>query len=433
MNERKGHPQSFFWGALLLCAFACHLKLMTMDLLPYNTAVVEEHQATFAVLNEKVPNTQTSTIPQSGLFLHVQSWREGMSGWKRSLANIIVMSQKLNATLVEPGIENGRLVVQGNIWLTEVLQELSAPMMIPLHEFQALNISTVFEMCLDKCLAPQKGVCKKRKASRPCGTIPSDYKKPISFNLSAAVETSSTQRAVLRIHKLWKDSLIKMGIEMGNGDVIKLHDDDASNQIRHKFQFHPSLFRLADSALQLMGFGNSDEFGIIHWRAELPNMDYMECAKSIVQTKENMLSAASSRSNAAPPRFLLVSSLSVASNTTTASHPLFWGGAQALSNNSTAQQALQYLLGQGDLAKVDQVFKALDIRDWIIAAVLDLILAQKSVMFATCTNKCKDCLKCNHAGSFAWTAISMRKENRNSSVGSYPCWPVGKDYVLSTS
>jgi hypothetical protein len=188
-----------------------------------------------------------------------------------------------------------------------------------------------------------------------------------------------------------------------------------------------------------MGIGNDSDFAIIHWRAEIPNMNYMECAERIVNAKDAML--LSSPKNA--PRFLLMSSLSTSNST-----GMQWGGAQAMAPNATAQRALQYLMNDHGFSKIDQVFDQLDIHDWIIAAALDLILAQKATHFATCTRDCKgswpnrDCLNCNHAGSFALTALQMRAAYTNITTNattttnttgtSYPCWPVSMPIVDTT-
>jgi hypothetical protein len=321
--------------------------------------------------------------------------------------------------LVEPGIKDGRLVVQGNVWLSELLNltdyyhsKKFAMTMMPLHEFQALNISSSFDICLDK----------ENNATKSCGTIPCDYKKSSSTNLTAAVQASLRGPVVLKVHGLWWESLMNMGVEINKDGVTKrLHDRKKSNHVRGQLKFRESLFRLADSALQLMGIGS--EFAIIHWRAEIPNINYMECAESIVKAKDSMLMASPNSS------FLLMSSLSASHSTSMQG----WGGAQSMSQNTTAQQALNYLMNDHAFRKLDQVFQALDIKDWIIAVALDLIMAQKSTHFATCTRGCERsqysyCLKCNYAGSFALTALQMRKEY--TTIGTYPCWPVSIDTKL---
>jgi hypothetical protein len=68
-----------------------------------------------------------------------------------------------------------------------------------------------------------------------------------------------------------------MGVEItnsNNGIPLRPHDYKASEQVR---------------CLATDGYRKYIEFAIIHWRAEIPNMNYMECAERIVNAKDTML------------------------------------------------------------------------------------------------------------------------------------------------
>ena len=52
---------------------------------------------------------------QGRLVIYVSSWEEGISSWRKSLAEIMVVTWRLNATLVETCITQGRLVSCGEL------------------------------------------------------------------------------------------------------------------------------------------------------------------------------------------------------------------------------------------------------------------------------------------------------------------------------
>ena len=117
--------------------------------------------------------------------------------------------------------------------------------------------------------------------------------------------------------------------------------------------------------------------------------------------------------------FVLMSSLST--NTS-----MQWAGSRARSEGSNSDKALEFLIHDNGFKMVDQVFDKFEVKDLVISAALDLIIAQKSTKFATCTHDCKTarnkhCLSCNHAGLFALLALKMR--SGKSAEDSWSCWP----------
>ena len=103
-------------------------------------------------------------------------------------------------------------------------------------------------------------------------------------------------------------------------------------------------------------------------------------------------------------------------------------------NGSKAQQALNFLVRENGFTKVDDLLKkknaSIDKVDSGMLAIYDLILASKSMNFATCarggghgcTNKARRlCEECNHVGKFGKLALSFRSDNEKGS--SWACWP----------
>lgn len=366
-------------------------------------------------------STSSNLRMEPGLFIHVHSWNEGMAAWRKSFSNLISIARKLNATLVEPGIRNGRLTGdEGNVQFTDVFNQTLIhkfhPKFVTLQEFGKIatnnSMTGVFDLCLDQCLSTSQN-CKK-KGPKPCedGTMASDFKKKRSDALDRAIQSSRVKPTVINMYKVWKDSLHNVEAEHGNS-FGRLYDEKDSKDAQNHLQFRDSLYEMADLVLEDMGIIPGSEFATVHWRAERPNIDYVNCAKSIVAASKNM--GLQSPDNAT---FVLMSSLST--NTS-----MQWAGSRARAMGTNSDQALQLLLHDHGFKMVDQIFDKFQVKDLIISAVLDLIIAQKSTKFATCTRDCKNarnkhCLSCNHAGLFALLAIKLRNAE---SKESWSCWP----------
>jgi len=365
-----------------------------------------------------------------------------MAGWRKSLANLQVYAKRLHAKVVEPGISNGRLVAgKGNLRLLELMDPTKFDPdvdWISLEELQQALLEsnstavTTIHMCLDICDPSlfEKKRCKPRKGPLACPlgnnqSIPSDYRKKSSPRLKQALDLVAEGKVVLlKIHEFWKDGLsqIRLIQESHNQSddnkgpsIVELHDGKEADRLRNLFDFQPRLYKLAIVALELLGIPQGHPFHAIHWRAELASMNYAECARRILTAQQQMiLSSASSNET----KFILLSSLST-------DRTRIWRGKEIYAEDS--QTALHMLLkhnGPRAFLKVDQVYDALQLRDPIEAAAIDLILAEKASHFATCTSKCsKNCLQCNHSGFFALLAIGMRNKQLKQS---YPCWPGGK-------
>ncbi len=54
------------------------------------------------------------------------------------------------------------------------------------------------------------------------------------------------------------------------------------------FDFSGMPYDTVDNLLQLMGVSNNSDFDVVHWRAELPNIQYDDCASKMLQARDAM-------------------------------------------------------------------------------------------------------------------------------------------------
>ena len=67
-----------------------------------------------------------------------------------------------------------------------------------------------------------------------------------------------------------------------------LHDREIERVLSGYFEFESHHYDTVDHLLQLMGIANTSDFDVIHWRAELPNIRFNDCADKILQAKHAM-------------------------------------------------------------------------------------------------------------------------------------------------
>ena len=72
--------------------------------------------------------------------------------------------------------------------------------------------------------------------------------------------------------------------------------------------FHPDHSNTVQHILQSANI-SSDDFSLIHWRAEKKGMDLMECAEAVLDTRDAIVKTDNSITDASPRPFLLMTSL----------------------------------------------------------------------------------------------------------------------------
>jgi len=321
-----------------------------------------------------------------------------MGSWRRSLSEILVVSRCLNATLVEPCIKNGRLVSCGDNEAGSLVKLGDVFSLTRMKEFHPAISS--FEDYKKYVVndTPRFTICMHHgNPTDACGDSKSLSRKKNSTQVDQSVETSLQRQSILEVTHFRRQAFSNM---IHNGAPL-VQKDQLSLVNSQYLTFRNEHYVHAKKLLREMGVNGT--FAVIHWRAELENIDYMGCAQAILKAKEAM--------NMTNTSFVLMSSLNKDEN-------LQWGGVHRMSKNTTSQEALSFLSDAG-IYKLDRVVD--EVQDLIYLAVWDLILAGTAEAFATCTGGCRSfCSKCNYQGAFAKLAAQLRENNGKESV---LCWP----------
>ena len=360
--------------------------------------------------------TSIQTLPVSGphkLYLYIPSWMEGMSSWMISLSEVLVLAKQLNATFVEPCISNGRLGSCQHGERNGTRPKLRLSQVLDLERMQQYHADIVtydeYERAitaLDSDEPTVVSLCLHHFSPHPkCDGAPLLYGAPRIPQLRTAQALSQNATTVLQIQQYSKYGLRKS----------KWINDEEADMVKVNYLgLSPQHLERVSVLLERMGIHHDEPFSVIHWCAELPNLDYLACADQILQARDVIMEQRQLQLQPAQP-FILMSSLNTNAD-------YMWKGAKLLAENSTSGQALQKLLDHGFL-KLDQVIDYTTLEDPMMLAVYDLILALKATEFVTCARGCQDsaCAACNWLGSFAGLAVSMRRDVGNKS--STQCWP----------
>jgi hypothetical protein len=352
-------------------------------------------------------------LPATGLWMVVESFNEGISAWLQTIVQLALLAKHFNATLVEPNIQNGRLIspgIGGNIRLFDVLDQKALRKIHPkwaTHQDYARLValdpaSKVFDWCIAKANHPN---CKYIG-----GNFDQNQLRNSTVLHQAVAALQHHERVILRMDGLWINSF--ENLKFREGYVVPA---EAKWLAVNTIDFSPQMHVLANQTLRLMNIEENDIFSVIHWRAELDNIDYLKCAGYISQAQSIMQKDMETRNYTS--KFLLMSSLS-----SDESH--IWGGAKEKARNSSATQALDRLMRVHSFAMSSEILPPQ--KDLVVYSAVDLILAERAMSFATCSNKCKRsrvCKECNYFGRFAGLALVSRSRDKAKKIGTYKCWP----------
>ena len=341
----------------------------------------------------------TGRMRSGRLWIHVKSFDEGLSGWRITLSEILVLARKLNGTLVEPCIHNGRLgscredskVRLRDVFNMTILESFHS-YIVPFEHFQnqtALGGAQHFTMCMQK--SSPRSLCKKGD---------SQFKKWHSREIEQSIEASRDGHAVLEIEHFRKYAFNRMRYK---GSLL-VQQSLVTTVMDQYLVFLEEHHRTVDHLLQKMGIHGG--FAVIQWRGELENMDYLKCAQAVLNARQAM--------NLPNTSFVLMSSLNTHKS-------LQWSGAKRMAEKkSSAHEALSLLMNAG-FYKLDSAIGT-DVKDLVFLAVWDLIIAMKADSFATCSDcsRFHFCTKCNYQGKFMRLAMSLRKSVGKESLS---CWP----------
>jgi hypothetical protein len=317
-----------------------------------------------------------------------------------SISELLVVARALNATLVEPCMRVGRLVPcdypfdgtlvrLGDVLdlnrLGELCQHISSFESFQKH---TTNNATVHRVCFATPQDPCESSLPSHRGHRSV---------PEVENAISSIQ-KGTSPVVLFIEKYRKNAINELRL----GEKKVVHKREV-NRLKSSLRFRQEHYDQVDQFLEK---ANLTSFSMIHWRAEIDGIDYLRCAKAIVKVKESMQNTP----------MVLMSSLNTRPS-------YMWGGAAEKAKNTSAQDALNFLIHDNGFTKLDTIIDEQDVKDPGMLAVWDLILAMKANEFATCTRECHNnliCSECNHLGNFAKFAVDMRSQVKRKSAS---CWP----------
>ena len=414
--------------AAIYCSVAMVMSVQNRQPAPSNLLMTSGENVTLTtptsssvVLNDSHVVANTGSL-RPRLWILVSDWGEGMAGWIRSLSEVLLLAKSLNATLVEPCARNGRLKscsVTSSLPVSEIFNiphlfegtNNQVPLMAPYSVFEqetAARDLPRFAFCM--CLHSLQR-CLKRCADQ--GVPNRIHRREIPEIVQAVNEVETSRKdVILEITNMWRNSLenflLRNQAVMTRMELIEFRQS-------HFERFHPRHYEYVDSLLRR---ANLTRFSVIHWRAEKPNIDYIECAQDVLKSRE-IMDARRDRGTH-QHEWILASTLST-------NVDLMWSGSkkQALMNaRSPPEAALDLLINQKDFRKIDNLVPISEMEDSTLLPVWDLILATRADQYATCTRECaKDsgCGTCNHRGKFGDLAISMRL---TAGKVSEKCWPI---------
>lgn len=377
------------------------------------------------------PSLHNFPPPEKGLWIVVESFNEGISGWRKALVQVAMLAQRFNATFVEPQVKDGRLfsptAVEGNIRLFHVLDP---------RILRKINTKWATKEDYERLLKrdpPAKVYewCVGNRKQKDCKFVPGSFQRDQMRHNKALNEAVAAleqyDHVIFRMDRVWMSSLDRLRYRQRLVAPPARAEEIVSNTL----EFAPQMHANANLTLQLMNISEQQGYAVIHWRAEKNDIDYLKCAQYIAESQSNMKKDLAER-NIEAAKFVLMSSLSVDE-----SH--IWAGAKAKAVNTTAQEALHFLMKDRGFEMSSA--KLPPQKDLVVYAAVDLILAQRALSFATCstaTSCQKDvrCSSCNWLGKFAGMALKSRsnvdknddadvdsRESANFAPGTYNCWP----------
>lgn len=415
-----------------------------------------------------VKSIPTPPTPQQSLvvqhppprWLHVDDISEGMANWRTAIVELLLVAKHLDAVFVEPCILQGRVtschklpssssslmmtttttnhhvrVRLGDVLDVDKLRRDVHPWIVTQEEYEKATTTTTttttrFVFCMHEGNPSPVAVCIRdgKRLDNFYGASTNPFIDQVLTMMGGQQQQEPSW--VMDIHAYRKGGFAKT--------VIRQHKEQ-QRQHQHKGnQRQPKLLLLDSKLVQHVLEHNVDfpskhylhvagflrrfrivnnNYNVIHWRAEVPHMNYADCAEQIIRAKNIM----SNHKNSTPT--ILISSLNHI--------PMHqWGGGGTFTRPGSAM-TLRSLMKEHGLLKLDTILGRSNTQDADVAAVDDLIylaiwdqiLSQNATKFATCTKACKakkSCKACNYQGSFGEVAVGLRAKVGRESL---TCWP----------
>jgi hypothetical protein len=449
------------------------------------------------VEQQPVLSNTTSTIkegsfnPHTHIWINVKTFAEGIGGWSTTLLELIRLANTtttMGISIVEPCMLHGRLGMcvddnnSSSIPVSEIfdLKEVLVverssgrlhPIMIPYQEYNIMNTTNSI-LRYNICMSRFKG---NETNPIPMARCPTSTSLPRDVDLSKLLllsqqrqassdgnssSSSTSNNIILNLEDYWMNDS-KLGKLIGIDKHVTTTNKELLPQ---QLSFHPNHIQTVERILNRVNItAGNDDFSVIHWRAEKVGMNYIDCAKAVLNAKILMMEEEQQQQQEEEGgdgggdgevqqqqhSFILLTSLNYNAS-------LMWTGSRnAVQKTDTVKQALDMLLSDKQFILFDNLLsqemedssssrqeeetnvqrqQQRYYHDSGMLAIYDLILAIKSKTFASCARDesygCDEvatqvCDMCNHIGKFGKLAISLRRKFNpiTSNGSSYGCWP----------
>jgi hypothetical protein len=371
---------------------------------------------------EVVPKVKAAAQQPQGLWIYVLSWEEGMSSWRRSFAEVLLVAKRMNGTLVLPCVKEGHLCTCEGIPPNERISIGDIYDIQKLQEYRR-HMATHEQFRAQTDVAHQSTICMHMGNPRDvCATNRSSLKTDIpELNQAAAVAVNKSRRgiSILKVHNFRKQAFFKVRY---NGKTLFSNPHSQIDRIVKQLEFRQEHYHRVDDFLARMNITTPNQktsYAAIQWRAEHPGMDYQKCAIAITRSRAIM----SESGGVSMGDFVLISPLNLRPEMQWAimTYKMELNPGEANAKSS----ALKLLLDSG-FHKLDTVLMTEQGEtihgDQTLLAVWDLILVQRADSFASCYG-CQNtsiCTHCNWMGNSARYALDLRSRVNKTS---FTCWP----------
>lgn len=356
-----------------------------------------------------------------GLWIHNIGFEEGMSAWRNSVKQMLMIAKAFNATFVEPCVKRGRLmscanlptssVRLGDVCDVTVLKQFH-PKIASFEEFQTAtgyNKTCKGDNVVLACLAHRK-TCQMGPTQ-----LRSTCKKADQPAIDQAIRDSQTKPSPV-ILEIGSIRVVCIGNYIQSTPQVAQYAN-AGDAMVARLPFAPHHYEEVASMLETsLNIPRGAKFAAIQWRPEtIEDLNYTACANALLQSRDHI----SQRDGIPKENFILLSPLSLV-------HELQWGGVAHLADrhNDTSYPSLQRLFDHG-FHKMEQI-PGVAIADGINLVVWDYIVAQTATTFSQCTkskNTCQLCSKCNYSGRAGGLVYGLRQKYTGGRGKSDQCWP----------
>jgi len=372
----------------------------------HKSATVEEIPM---IKQEEISVQKNSTCV---VWLHTLAFVEGLAAQKRTLEKLLELAKLVNARFVEPCINNGKMLSCQNVKQKTVGKIVRYSDLFDLNSLKRIyaNIAPYEEF---KRVKEYDQFCLKvRKKSSSCKKYEERGTATIVTigNITSVIEdrrrAGCSRDIVLLVPQMRKENLRELKTSYPSAEFYSKYYVIKEN--------HYNFVR--NSIFPELGI-KENSYSVIHWRGEKVKTDLVTCARALVRAKESMAKELPKNH-----RFVLMTYLRRPET-----FKFQWDNKR---KDVQAQDKALDILENNSFVSLDSTINLFsqEIDDGSFMALWDLVIAQGAHSFVTCTRKgvenscpaAEICKACNHLGTFAHWAISLREIQNKTSEH---CWP----------